>query len=144
MSELNLPDYTFRTKREQDKVHIFDAWRKKWVRLTPEEWVRQNFIRYMIEECGYPPSSIGVEVGISINGRKLRADGVVYDKYGEVYVLMEFKAPTVAINEQVFSQTADYNTKIGAKIILISNGISHFCAHVTPDGIKLADSIPTY
>lgn len=144
MQNLNLPNYTFRTKQESEKSFIFDALRKKWVKLTPEEWVRQNFIRFLVEECNYPQGTIGTEVGINIGGRMLRVDAVIYDKYGDIQLLLEFKAPTVPINEKVFAQSADYNTKIGAEYIVISNGISHYCARVTEKGIKLLEEIPNY
>jgi len=144
MQRLNLPEYTFRTKQESDKTLIFDALRKKWVTLTPEEWVRQNFIRYLVEECSYPASTVGTEVGISVGGRMLRVDGVVYDRYGDVKLLLEFKAPSVPINEKVFSQSADYNTHIGAEYIIISNGISHYCVHLSATGIEMLDAIPHF
>ncbi|MDA3852810.1 MAG: type I restriction enzyme HsdR N-terminal domain-containing protein [Bacteroidales bacterium] len=144
MQKLNLPDYCFRTRVESEKTFIFDALRKKWVTLTPEEWVRQNFIRFLVEECEYPQGTIGTEVGIKVGGRMLRVDGVVYDRFADVKLLLEFKAPTVPINEKVFAQSADYNTKIGAEYIVISNGISHYCAHITQDGIKLLEEIPNY
>lgn len=144
MQKLNLPEYTFRTKQESEQTFIFDVLRKKWVKLTPEEWVRQNFMRFLVEECAYPASTIGTEVGIHVAGRMLRVDGVAYDRFGDVKLLLEFKAPTVPINEKVFAQSADYNTKIGAEYIVISNGISHYCAHVTQEEIRLLEDIPTY
>lgn len=144
MQQLNLPDYTFRTKQESDKTFIFDALRKKWVKLSPEEWVRQNFIRFLVEAHSYPPGTVGTEVGISVGGRMLRVDGVVYDNFGDIKLLLEFKAPSIKIDEKVFAQSADYNTKIGAQYIIISNGLSHYCAKITDKGIKLLESIPTY
>lgn len=144
MQQLNLPEYAFRTKEESKRTLIFDALRKKWIKLTPEEWVRQNFVRFLVEECNYPPGTVGTEVGISVSGRMLRVDAVVYDTYGDVKVLLEFKAPTITINEKVFAQSADYNTKIGAEYIIISNGLSHYCAKVSDEGIKLLEEIPSY
>lgn len=143
MQELNLPPYQFRTKIETGKELIFDATRKKWFRLTPEEWVRQNFIRFLIEEKDFPAARIGTEVTMQINGRNLRVDGVVYDSYGDIVVLMEFKAPSVTINESVFAQVADYNTKVGAKYIIVSNGMSHFVAVVNGASISLLPDIPS-
>lgn len=144
MQQLNLPEYKFRTKQESNKTKIFDDIRKKWITLTPEEWVRQNFIRFLIKEYDYPSGKIGVEVMITINNRPLRVDGAVYDSYGNIKMLLEFKAPSVAINESVFSQIADYNTKIGAEYLIVSNGISHYCAKVGADSIELLDAIPNY
>ena len=144
MQSLNLPEHTFRTKQESNKTLIFDTLRKKWVKLTPEEWVRQNFIHFLVVHCAYPKGAIGIEVGISVGGRMLRVDGVAYDKYGDIKLLLEFKAPSIKIDEKVFTQSADYNTKIGAEYIIISNGISHYCARITSDGIKLLEAIPSY
>ncbi len=144
MQVLNLPKYTFRIKEKAQKIYIFDVFRKKWVRLTPEEWVRQNFISYLVKDCHFPKSRIGVEVSLSVNGRSLRADGVVYDDFGSVRLLLEFKAPTVTITEETFAQTADYNTKVGAKYIIISNGLSHYCALVNGSKITLLENIPLY
>lgn len=144
MQQLNLPEYSFRTRRESDKTKIFDALRKKWVALTPEEWVRQNFLRFLIEQYGYLPGKIGVEVGVSINQKALRVDGAVYDTFGNIKMLLEFKAPSVNINEKVFSQIADYNTKIGAEYVIVSNGISHYCMQVGTEVPTLLDKIPEY
>ncbi len=142
--QLNLPEYQLKTKKEAGKTKVFDFIRKKWIVLTPEEWVRQSFIHYLVEECSYPASKIGVEVSVHINQKALRADAVVYDSYGDVVMLLEFKAPSVSITETVFSQIADYNTKIGAQYLLISNGMTHYCASVATKGISLMDSIPVY
>lgn len=144
MTKLNLPTYSFRTKQVEGKDQLFDPIRKKWVVLTPEEWVRQNFIQYLITECGFVSGRIGVEVGVPINGRKLRADAVVYDAYGQLIVLMEFKAPHIVIDEKVFSQVADYNTKLGARYIVVTNGINHYFAGVNKDKIELLTGIPQY
>ncbi len=144
MQALNLPTYQFRTKNEKGKTLIFDALRKKWLALTPEEWVRQNFNRFLIENCAYPPNSIGVEVGLTINGRPLRVDGVVYNKYGTIKMLLEFKAPKVPVNEKVFAQAADYNTQLGAPFVIVSNGLNHFCAKVDKENIQLLEAIPAY
>ena len=143
MQDLNLPKYEFRTKEEGDKILIFDILRKKWIGLTPEEWVRQNFVRFLLDSS-YPLGRIGIEVGLNISGRKLRADGVVYNNFGEVIMLMEFKAPQVVITEQVFAQAADYNTKISASYVIVSNGMTHYCARINNDGVEMLNAIPAY
>ena len=144
MQALNLPTYEFRTKSLQGKISIFDIWRKKWVFVSPEEWVRQNFMRYLVESCNYPSSALGVEVGVEVSGRRLRADALVYNKQGEHVVLLEFKAPSVKINEAVFAQAADYNTKVGARYVIISNGLSHYCATMEGGQLRMLDYIPDY
>lgn len=144
MQSLNLPSFTFRTKKAQGKVHVFDIWRKKWVLLSPEEWVRQNFMRYLIESLHYPPSALGIEVSVTISGQRMRADALVYNRLGERVVLLEFKAPSVTITESVFAQAADYNTQLGAPYIIVSNGMSHYCASTEGDRPTLLDHIPHY
>lgn len=143
MQDLNLPKYEFRTKQEGGKTLIFDVLRKKWINLTPEEWVRQNFVRYLLD-LSYPLGRIGIEVGLDIGERKLRADGVVYNNFGEVIMLMEFKAPQVAITEQVFAQAADYNTKISSPYVIVSNGMIHYCAHIIKDSVEMLNAIPAF
>lgn len=144
MQKLNLPLYQFRTKTAKGKVFIFDVWRKKWVTLTPEEWVRQHFIRFLVEEYHYPSSAIGIEVCVGIAGRNLRADALVYSASGDKSLLLEFKAPSVSITEEVFSQAADYNTQIGAPYTIVSNGIVHFCAQLSDNNLSLLNDIPVY
>lgn len=144
MQELNLPPYPFKTKVDKGKIQIFDAWRKRWIKLSPEEWVRQNFMRYLLEELEYPASALGVEVGLFVSGRRLRADALVYNKLGDRIVLLEFKAPSVPITESVFAQAADYNTHIGAQYVIVSNGLSHYCAQTMGAKTRLLDYIPKY
>lgn len=144
MQALNLPEYTFRTKKDEGKIYVFDVWRKKWVLMTPEEWVRQNFMRYLVETFDYPSSALGIEVGIDVAGRRLRVDAIVYSRNGERLVLLEFKAPSVSITESVFAQAADYNTKVGAPYVIVSNGLSHYCAKTDGAIPNLLDHIPEY
>ncbi len=144
MQQLNLPLYQFRTKKENDKAFIFDVWRKKWVTLTPEEWVRQHFIRFLVEEYHYPITAMGIEVGISVAGRLLRVDALVYNSSGNKSLLLEFKAPSVTITEAVFAQVADYNTQIGAAYAIVSNGIDHFCSYISDNKVSLLNDIPAY
>ncbi len=143
MQDLNLPKYNLRIKQQDGKMSVFDVLRKKWINLTPEEWVRQNFIHFLLE-MGYPAGRIGVEVGLTINGRKLRVDAVVYNGYGDVKMLLEFKAPSINITDETFAQAADYNTKVSAPFVVVSNGLQHYCARVEKDDIEMLNALPAY
>ena len=128
LPKLNLPEYKFRLKRQNEKVYIFDSYRKKYVVLTPEEWVRQNVLEFLVKEKGYPKDWIAVEKEININGLKRRYDALVYNKNEDVYLLIEFKAPKIKIDEKVFSQIAAYNFELKAPYLLVSNGMEHYFA----------------
>jgi len=131
MIRLNLPEYDFKTRiNESGKTEIFDAVRKKYLLQTPEEWVRQNFIRYLITEKSYPSSLILIEKGLNIHQMKRRFDAVVYTNNGEPAMLIEFKAPHVKINQKVFQQIANYNLQLRVRYLLVSNGLKHYCCEM--------------
>lgn len=133
MSQLNLPEYKFRIKKQDEKLFIFDTQRKKFVALTPEEWVRQHFIRFLIEEKYYPAALLAVEKQLVVNGMKKRCDAILYDIYGHPQVIIEFKAPQVTLNQQTFDQVAVYNSKLNVNLLIISNGLEHYCCKINPD-----------
>lgn len=126
MLQLNLPEYSFRIKKTEKNTLIFDDFRKKWIVLTPEEWVRQNFIRFLTDKINYPVNFIAVERKLNVNGTLKRFDAVVFDKNAEPVVIIEFKAPDVEISQKTFDQTAVYNYVLKAPYLFISNGLSHF------------------
>ena len=131
MIKLNLPEYDFKTRvNESGKTEILDSVRKKYLLQTPEEWVRQNFIRYLITEKSYPSSLILIEKGLNIHQMKRRFDAVVYTKSGQPAMLIEFKAPKVKINQKVFQQIANYNLQLRVKYLLVSNGLKHYCCEM--------------
>jgi hypothetical protein len=130
LPELNLPQYQFRLKSKEEKIYIFDAFRKKDIVLTPEEWVRQNFLEFLVQHKNYPRSWIAVEKEININGLKRRYDALVFNPEGHVQVLVEFKAPHVKITEEVFKQIAAYNFKLEAPFLIVSNGLNHYSAEI--------------
>lgn len=131
MKRLNLPEYDFKTRiNESGKTEIFDYVRKKYLLQTPEEWVRQNFIRYLITEKSYPFSLILIEKGLNIHQMKRRFDAVVYTNSGKPAMLIEFKAPQVKINQKVFQQIATYNLQLRVKYLLVSNGLKHYCCEM--------------
>ena len=130
MLQLNLPEYNFRIKKLDEKLLIFDSQRKRYVSLTPEEWVRQHFIRFLIEEKGYPAAYLAVEKQLSLNGMKKRCDAILYNEHALPILIIELKAPTVPITQTTFDQVAVYNSKLKVDFFMISNGIEHYCCKV--------------
>jgi len=129
-TQLNLPPYSFRTKQVDSKVQIFDEIRKKFLVLTPEEWVRQNFIRYLVEAKGFPASLMAIETGLKLNSNQFRADLLIYNKSGKPLLIVEFKAPEVKITQKTFDQIARYNLTFNVPFLIISNGLEHYCCQV--------------
>ena len=127
MENLNFPVYDFRYTERENKKYIFDIIRKKYVLLTPEEWVRQNFIRYLLEEKGYIQSLVRVEMFFKLNRLSKRADIALFDRNGKPKVLVECKSPKVAISQVVFEQVARYNLSFKVDFLIVTNGIQHFC-----------------
>ncbi|MCE3279437.1 MAG: restriction endonuclease subunit [Bacteroidetes bacterium] len=127
MQELNLPTYKFRLKEQDDLVYVFDTIRKKFVVLTPEEWVRQNFIQFLVSEKKYPASLVSVEVGLKYNQLQKRADVLIYNKFGQPYLMIECKAPEVKISQETFHQIAAYNMSFKVSYLIVTNGMDHFC-----------------
>ncbi|WP_394758230.1 type I restriction enzyme HsdR N-terminal domain-containing protein [Flavobacterium sp.] len=126
MQKLNFPSYTFRFKNSENKVSIFDEIRKKFVILTPEEWVRQNVVRFLLEEKKYPKSYINVEKVIKINSLTKRYDIVVFQPNGKLFLLVECKAPEVAISQNTFDQIARYNMVLESEYLMVTNGLNHY------------------
>ena len=126
MEALNFKNYSFRLKKTDDKLWIFDLIRRKYVVLQPEEWVRQHVVHFLIEEKGYPKSLINVEKKLSVNGLTKRYDVVVYSKKGVVLLVVECKAPNVTITQQTFDQIARYNLSLKAQYLMVTNGITHY------------------
>lgn len=130
MQSLNLPTFEYQVRQTEGKVQIFDELRKKWLVLTPEEWVRQHFIHFLINHKQYPKSLIKLEGGLKYNSRSNRSDVVVYNSAGEPLLLVECKAAEVPLTQQVFDQAARYNHVIKAKYLIITNGLKHFCCQI--------------
>lgn len=130
MQQLNFPLYTFRFKNSENKVSIFDVIRKKFILLTPEEWVRQNVIRFLIDEMKYPKSYINVEKVVKINGMHKRYDIVVFNKNGSIFLLVECKAPEIRIDQNTFDQIARYNRMLNASYLMVTNGLNHYFCEI--------------
>ena len=125
MRKLNLPLFEFKIKKENNNTIIFDQIRKKWIILTPEEWVRQNFISYILEK-NYPKSLINCEKVFYINKVSKRYDIVVYDINGKVSILVECKSPNINIIKEHFDQVMRYNIELKSEMIIVTNGLNHF------------------
>ena len=125
---------------------ILDTLRKKYVKLTPEEWVRQNFIQYLIHEGKYPQGLIGVEVRSAFNNMKKRVDILVHDRSGRPVMIVECKSPDIEIDEKVFDQIVDYNMGFRVLYIVVTNGIVHYACKVDPENKtwQFLDFIPLY
>ncbi|MFT4073279.1 MAG: type I restriction enzyme HsdR N-terminal domain-containing protein [Dysgonamonadaceae bacterium] len=130
MLNLNLPPCEIKIKKTEKGLRIFDSLRAKFVALTPEEWVRQNFVCYLINHKQYPPMLIANEMQIKVNSRIKRCDSVVYDNRMNPLVILEYKAPDVSITEQVFDQIVRYNYVLKVPYLIVSNGLRHYCCQV--------------
>tara|TARA_R110002012_G_scaffold280222_4_gene468689 strand:+ start:336 stop:782 length:447 start_codon:yes stop_codon:yes gene_type:complete len=126
VQSLNFPEYTFRFKNNENNVSIFDEIRKKFVILQPEEWVRQNCVKFLIEALQIPKSLINVEKELIINGLKKRYDIIVFYPDGSIYLIVECKAPKITINQTTFDQIAQYNMALDADYLMITNGLNHY------------------
>lgn len=130
MQSFNLPSFDLKIKIENGKNYIFDHLRKQYVRLTPEEYVRQHFIHFLIEHKHYPDSLLVNEVSIKLGNVTKRCDTVLYGKHLNPLMIIEYKSPNVAINQNTFDQIARYNMKLQVPWLIVSNGIKHFCCKI--------------
>ncbi|MBR1803934.1 MAG: type I restriction enzyme HsdR N-terminal domain-containing protein [Muribaculaceae bacterium] len=143
---LNLPEYDFNVKKNDAGHVIFDALRKKFVALTPEEWVRQHFVQYLIHERQFPPALMGNEVSLTQNGIKRRCDTVVAARDGSPLVIVEYKAPGITITQATFDQIVRYNMVLHARYLIVSNGMTHYCCriHYDQNTYEFLPDIPLY
>lgn len=146
MTNLNLPQYSFRIKNRENKLYIFDKIRKKDVVLTDEEWVRQNFVEYLNKEKQYPLSIIALEKQCIVNDMVKRTDILIFDKNGAPYIIVECKGPKIKIDQGTFDQIARYNMQLNAQYLIVTNGIQHFYCQMNHDDKKYTflPEIPNY
>ncbi|HQG64030.1 MAG TPA: type I restriction enzyme HsdR N-terminal domain-containing protein [Bacteroidales bacterium] len=146
LKELNLPAYSFRIATQNGKEMIFDPMRRKYVRLTPEEWVRQNFVQYLVHEGKYPLGLIGTEVSFVFNRLKKRADILVHNRMGEPVMVVECKSPDVRLDDEVFDQIATYNLQFRVPYLVVTNGMVHYACRFDTAENKYKDllAIPFY
>lgn len=147
MQHLNLPEYQFNIKKKgNDGLVILDTLRKRWVALTPEEWVRQNFVRYLIEDREFPAALMNNEISLTQNGIKRRCDTLVADRQGLPLVIVEYKAPTIEISQKAFDQIVRYNMVLKAQYLIVTNGMRHYCCKIDYKNNSYAflQEIPSY
>ena len=145
--KLNLPAFDIGLRRyDNDSVQVYDRLRRRWVALTPEEWVRQHFVNYLVSELGYPAGLMANEIRLDQNGRARRCDTVVFDRNMQPLVIVEYKRPTVNITQRVFDQIARYNSVLLAPWLIVSNGVRHYCCHFDFDSgsYTFVPNIPRY
>ena len=144
--QLNLPNAALKTKLVEGTTQVFDAVRKKYLVLTPEEWVRQHFIHFLNSEKKYPFGLMGVEQMVKYNGMQTRADIVLYTTDGNPNMIVECKAPSVKITQDAFNQIAKYNFKLQVDFLVVTNGMQHFCCAMDYENNKIIflEEVPAY
>lgn len=130
MNRLNLPQYEIKTSYKDGHLTILDVLRRRFVALTPEEWVRQHFVHFLIEHKGYPSALLANEVELTCGQKRLRCDSLLYSTEAKPRMIIEYKAPTVAITRKVFDQISAYNMLLHVDYLVVSNGLQHFCCRM--------------
>lgn len=143
---LNFPAYSFKIKQDLNTFFIFDETRKKYLVLTPEEWVRQHVVQFIIQEKGYPKSLIKLEGGLKLNSLQKRTDVIVFNSSGEKILLIECKAPSVKITQSTFDQIARYNIVHKVPLLFVSNGLEHFFCEIDfkTKKYRFLDGLPSF
>lgn len=146
MLKLNIPTFQMKLSGTHERPKILDILRRKFVALTPEEWVRQHFIHFLIEHKGYPSALMANEVALSCGNKQLRADTVLYDRDLNARMIIEYKAPTIKITKRVFEQVTAYNFLLHVDYLIVSNGLTHYCCKMNYENnsYMLLTSIPDY
>lgn len=146
MQALNIPKTDLKVVTKAGKPQIFDVLRKKFVALTPEEWVRQQFVHYLMQHKGFPPECIGNEISLTLNGTRKRCDSVVYGRQAQPVMIVEYKAPDIEITQRVFEQISRYNIKLRVQWLIVSNGLQHYCCHINYEEgtYEFVSDIPDY
>lgn len=146
MFQLNLPPYEANIKKIGGTVKIFDSQRRKFVALTPEEWVRQHFVHYLLEHKGYSPTLLANEVSVTLNGMSRRCDSVLYGMDMKPRMIIEYKRPNVEITQKVFNQICRYNMVLQVDYLIVTNGLQHYCCKMDYENNKYCflEEIPEY
>ena len=144
--QLNLPAYDARVQEREGRPLIFDFLRKKYVALTPEEWVRQHFVHYLVEQKGYPKGLLANELELRIGEKRLRCDTVLYDKELKPRMIIEYKAPHIQLQQKTFDQISVYNLLLHADYLVVSNGRQHYCCQMVYEQhtYRFLTDIPDY
>lgn len=147
MQTLNLPTCELKIRDQKGIAQIFDFLRRRYLRLTPEEWVRQHFTHYLVEHKNFPSALLANEVTINVGGVARRCDSVLYHRVGSrPRVIVEYKAPHIQITQAVFQQIYSYNSVLHADYLIVSNGLVHYCCHVDYEKMQVnyLRDIPSY
>ena len=146
MYRLNLPLYPIKVVERDKKQLIFDFLRRKYVALTPEEWVRQHFVHYLIDHKGYPKGLMGNEIELRIGEKRLRCDTILYNKEAQPRMIIEYKAPTIQLQQKTFDQISVYNLLLKVDYLIVSNGLQHYCCKMDYPNQKyeFLEEIPDY
>jgi hypothetical protein len=146
MLELNLPPVNLKIREKEGKNYVFDRLRKQYVRLTPEEYVRQHFISFLIEYKQYPEGLLSNEVSIELGNVKRRCDTVLYDKLLQPQMIIEYKAPEIPLTQSVFDQISRYNIRLQVTWLIVSNGLQHYCCYIDKEkgAYSFLKDIPSY
>lgn len=146
MIQLTLPPYQIRVKETHGRKQIFDILRRKYVALTPEEWVRQHFIHYLVEHKNYPSSLLANEVSLQIGEKRMRADSVLYDNQLYPRMIIEYKAPNITLTQKVFDQITVYNLLLHVDYLIVSNGMTTYICKMDYEKqtYKFLEAIPNY
>ncbi len=146
MNGLNLPPYNIIVREAAGRRQIHDFLRRKYVALTPEEWVRQHFVHYLVEHLGYPRGLVGNEIELRVGEKRMRCDTVVYDRSLRPLMIVEYKSPEVELTQRVLDQVLAYNSVLQVGYVVVSNGLRHFCCRLdnVQHGYTFIDAIPPY
>ncbi len=146
MFRLNLPTYEIKIAQHGNKQQIFDFLRRKYVALTPEEWVRQHFVHYLVEHKGYPAGLMGNEIELNVGDKHLRCDTILYNKDVIPQMIIEYKAPQIKIQQKTFDQISAYNLLLKVDYLIVSNGLQHICCRMdyTNQKYYFLEDIPDY
>lgn len=146
MYELTLPPYEIRIAHRGGKRQIFDILRRKYVALTPEEWVRQHFVHFLTDYKGYPPSLLANEVELRLGNKSMRCDTLLYSSSMQPRMIIEYKAPTITLQQKTFDQIAAYNLLLKVDYLVVSNGREHFCCRMDYEkgSYEFLKDIPDY
>ncbi|MBE6275283.1 MAG: type I restriction enzyme HsdR N-terminal domain-containing protein [Bacteroides sp.] len=146
MLSLNLPPFEVKMQKRDGKNWIFDSLRKKFIALTPEEWVRQHFVHFLTDYKGYPKGLLANEVQLNLNNTKKRCDTVLFNKDLSARMIIEYKAPHIEITQAVFDQITRYNMVLKVEYLIVSNGIRHYCCRIDYNNMQYTflPDIPAY
>ena len=146
MTRLNLPSFEIKLRGTKARPQIFDILRKKYIALTPEEWVRQHFVHFLVEHKGYPAALMANEIQLKVGEKTLRADSVLYSRELKPRMIIEYKAPHIPITQKVFDQISIYNMLLHVDYLVVSNGLQHYICKMDYNDKKylFLEDIPDY